>query len=265
MVDYMDEFANTAEGDTPLPVDYAQRAVGVEFPDTAPEAYAPGDTVEFELSSLSMSAPTDERDQGGDREPRRRGARHLPGHHHARRPRRTQQQRRGRPRIGVGRPPGDVAAGEAALTVTGATTGTSATVPIPVASGELPTSTVSATAGRSSTAAPVRLTSRLDPTEATGDVQVFEGETLLGEQTLTDARYQGDDPARTLKPGSHTLRVVYVGDERFQGSETELSVVVGKAKPVMTVKTSPRRIERRESARSSTWRSVRSGSRSPAR
>ena len=29
MVDYMDEFANPAEGDAPLPVDYSQRAVGV--------------------------------------------------------------------------------------------------------------------------------------------------------------------------------------------------------------------------------------------
>ena len=32
MVDYMAEFANTAEGDAPLPVDYTQRAVGVAFP-----------------------------------------------------------------------------------------------------------------------------------------------------------------------------------------------------------------------------------------
>ena len=62
MVDYMEEFANTDAGDQPLPVDYAQRAVGVAFPATAPEAYAPGGTVEFSLSSLSMTAPTDVRD-----------------------------------------------------------------------------------------------------------------------------------------------------------------------------------------------------------
>ena len=32
MVDYMAEFANTGAGDPPLPVDYSQRAVGVQFP-----------------------------------------------------------------------------------------------------------------------------------------------------------------------------------------------------------------------------------------
>ena len=32
MVDYMAEFANTGDGDPPLPVDYTQRAVGVKFP-----------------------------------------------------------------------------------------------------------------------------------------------------------------------------------------------------------------------------------------
>jgi hypothetical protein len=86
----------------------------------------------------------------------------------------------------------------------------------------------------------------VDPTDATGNVQVFEGEQLLGEQTLTDGAATVTIPARTLRPGSHTLRVVYAGDEQVQGSETELTVEVSKARPVMTVKTSPRTIERRE-------------------
>ena len=142
--------------------------------------------------------------------------------------------------------PAGTPVGVAVLTVTGATTGTSTTVTVPVASGELPTSTVSATAdpfvyGR---AGSVDVT--VDPTDATGTVQVFDGETLLGEQTLTDGAATVTIPARTLRPGSHTLRVVYAGDEQVQGSETELTVEVAKAKPVMTVKTSPRTIERRE-------------------
>ncbi len=40
-VDYFDEFANTGEGDDPLPVDYSQRAVGVTFPESAPATYEP--------------------------------------------------------------------------------------------------------------------------------------------------------------------------------------------------------------------------------
>jgi 5'-nucleotidase len=86
----------------------------------------------------------------------------------------------------------------------------------------------------------------VEPTDATGTVQVFDGEKLLGEQTLTDGAATVNVPARSLRPGSHTLRVVYSGDEQVQGSQTELTVEVSKARPVMTVKTSPRTIERRE-------------------
>ena len=39
MVDYLEEFA----ADEPLAVDYAQHAVGVDFPDGAPASYAAGD------------------------------------------------------------------------------------------------------------------------------------------------------------------------------------------------------------------------------
>lgn len=55
MVDYMAAFA----AEEPLPVDYSQRAVGVSFPADAPEAYAPGSTVAFDVSSWSMSSATD--------------------------------------------------------------------------------------------------------------------------------------------------------------------------------------------------------------
>ena len=59
MVDYLAEFANPAEGDAPLPVDYSQRAVGVVFPTSAPSAYAPGSEVSFGLTSLAMTAAGD--------------------------------------------------------------------------------------------------------------------------------------------------------------------------------------------------------------
>ncbi|WP_460799087.1 bifunctional metallophosphatase/5'-nucleotidase [Nocardioides pacificus] len=58
VVDYMDTFAS----ETPLPVDYAQHAVGVSFPAEAPASYSPGDTVAFDLSSLAFTGPADVRD-----------------------------------------------------------------------------------------------------------------------------------------------------------------------------------------------------------
>ncbi len=58
MVDYMATFA----ADEPLAADYSQRAVGVSFPAGAPETYAPGDTVAFDVSSWSMSTAADVKD-----------------------------------------------------------------------------------------------------------------------------------------------------------------------------------------------------------
>ena len=61
-VDYFGEFANAAEGDAPLPIDYKQQAVGVKLPVAAPASYAIGDHVAFDLTSLSMTDPMDLRD-----------------------------------------------------------------------------------------------------------------------------------------------------------------------------------------------------------
>ena len=58
MVDFMAQYP---EG-SPLEVDYSQRAVEVEFPGAAPEAYAPGDTVEFDVASWTMSNASDVKD-----------------------------------------------------------------------------------------------------------------------------------------------------------------------------------------------------------
>ena len=57
MVEYMAEFANTGAGDPPLPVDYAQHAVGVRFPAGAPASYVAGVAhVKFDLTSLAMTS-----------------------------------------------------------------------------------------------------------------------------------------------------------------------------------------------------------------
>ncbi|KAA1426499.1 ExeM/NucH family extracellular endonuclease [Nocardioides antri] len=59
MVDYM---AAVAPAGTPLPVDYSQRAVEVEFPAGAPEVYGPGDAVAFDVASWTMSTDADTKD-----------------------------------------------------------------------------------------------------------------------------------------------------------------------------------------------------------
>jgi 5'-nucleotidase len=56
-VDFMKQYQSDA-----LPVDYNQRGVRVTFPDDAPDTYAAGDTVNFDLSSLLMTGPNDVQD-----------------------------------------------------------------------------------------------------------------------------------------------------------------------------------------------------------
>lgn len=58
MVDYLATFASTS----PLPVDYAQRAVEVAFPAGAPASYELGDTVAFSVKSWTMSTAADLKD-----------------------------------------------------------------------------------------------------------------------------------------------------------------------------------------------------------
>ncbi|TWH04268.1 5'-nucleotidase [Nocardioides sp. J9] len=58
MVEFMEQY----DEQNPLEVDYSQRAVLLELPADAPEAYAPGDTVEFSIGSWAMTAPGDKQD-----------------------------------------------------------------------------------------------------------------------------------------------------------------------------------------------------------
>lgn len=124
MVDYMAQFATT-----PLAVDATQRAVGVNFPAGAPATYRPGDRVKFDVSSWSMSTAADVKDTvvnvgiGGtalgtatlDNTP----------------PAAAGFDDTGKAAVDVVLPAG-TAGGTVDLTLTGATTGTSITVPITV-------------------------------------------------------------------------------------------------------------------------------------
>ncbi|MFC7496307.1 MULTISPECIES: ExeM/NucH family extracellular endonuclease [unclassified Nocardioides] len=59
MVDYMEPY----DDENPLPVDFGQRAVEVNFPPSAPDTYGPGDTVAFDVASWAMSGAGDAHDE----------------------------------------------------------------------------------------------------------------------------------------------------------------------------------------------------------
>lgn len=124
-VDYM--ATHTADG--PLAVDPSQRAVGVSFPADAPEAYTPGATVAFDVSSWSMSAPGDVTDPEltvslGDQVLGTAAVTTVAGT--------TPDDTIGTAAVSV-ELPADVPTGATSLTLTGAATGTEVTVPIEVA------------------------------------------------------------------------------------------------------------------------------------
>ena len=62
MVNFMAEFANTDEGDPPLPVPTKQNGVHVVFPAGAPAPDAAGEHVTFAVSGWSVSNAADPKD-----------------------------------------------------------------------------------------------------------------------------------------------------------------------------------------------------------
>ncbi len=125
MVDYMAAKAAT----TPLPVNKAQRQVGVTLPANAPRFYRLGQEVELSLSSLAMSTAADAKDATLGSQGRRRRSR-------LRRPsttpwarRRSTSPARARCRSKL---KGKVRKGKQMLTFTGPTTGTTFSLPIDV-------------------------------------------------------------------------------------------------------------------------------------
>lgn len=65
------------------------------------------------------------------------------------------------------------------------------------------------------------------PLTPTGTVSFFEGSTLVATTTVNMKGYAGLSlPERSLAVGTHTLRVVYSGDDYHQPSESELQVTI---------------------------------------
>ncbi|GAA4714770.1 ExeM/NucH family extracellular endonuclease [Nocardioides conyzicola] len=222
MVDYM-----AALGDeTPVPVDFSQRAVGASFPGDAPASYQPGDEVAFSLSSLSMTGPGDKVDPevtvrlGGEPldsfEVTTTRQTALPGFDEV-----------GTAQVVVTLPPG-LSAGTKTLYVRGGETGTEVPVEIVVST----TREISAGDDQSitwgdSTSIPVAVTG--NDGVATGTVRLFDDETQIGDPvTLDDTGHASVPvPAKSLEPGEHTLRVEYDGN--YPSGSDQVKLTVAKA------------------------------------
>ncbi|MCR1783177.1 5'-nucleotidase C-terminal domain-containing protein [Nocardioides carbamazepini] len=127
MVDYLADKAAT----TPLPVDYRQHAVQVDFPAGAPASYRPGGKVSFSVGSWAMSTADDVKDTElqvklGDKVLDTAPVDNTISS--------AVYDQNGMAAVSVNLPQ-DVAAGTAQLTLVGATTGTQVKVPVTVAKG----------------------------------------------------------------------------------------------------------------------------------
>ncbi len=239
MVDYME--ANTGGANPALPVDYSQRAVGVNFPAGAPATYAAGEEISFGLTSLSMTGPGDQTDSSVSVS--------IDGVELGTAPVTTTKQTAlpGFDEVGTASVevtvPDDVESGPATLVVTGATTGTETLVPVvleAVEEPELETTTVSA-AGSSFA---YGQTGSIDvtvssATPATGQVEVRNGSQVLATGSLTNAMATLTLPVGSLNPGSYELEVRYLGDATHAPSSSTVDVTVTKAMPTLTVDRTP--------------------------
>ena len=201
MVDYLAEFATTS----PLRPDYTQRSVGVSFPAGAQAAYAPGERVRFGLSSLAFSTAADAKDEQvrvslGDQVLGTFPVDNTIGT--------AVFDEYGTAAVDVALP-ASTPVGTAALTVTGVTTGTTATVPVTVAR-ETPTLTTVVDPAAPTTKTPVRLTVSLAARQqVTGQVRVtWQRRSLI--QSLVDGRTTFD-LGRFLQAGSYPVTVSYLG------------------------------------------------------
>jgi 5'-nucleotidase len=237
MVDYMAEFAS----DSARPVDFEQHAVGVDPADPAPAEYHPGDDVTFDVSSWSMTGPTDAKDTelqvklGDEVLGTFPVTTTLSPAGNA-----NSNDEAGKASVTVTLPQ-DTPAGATELTLVGATTGTTSVVPIQVAISVVD-STVSAadTTMVYGSAKDVAVT--VTPGSATGTVTLLDGTTELdsaavsgGSATLTVA---GD----ALAPGSHVLTLRYGGDATTNPSQSTFTVTVARATADLTMTRTPQRV-----------------------
>jgi 5'-nucleotidase len=222
MVDYLAAFGTEAD---PLPVDFAQHAVGIDFPAGAPARYSPGSTLAFEVSSLAMTGVGDAQDSelsiqldGADVGTTPVDNTVAEG---------TPYDESGTASVSVDLP-GDLAAGEHTLTLTGATTGTVVTVPFTVGAGSAASKTTATVSpGKvvvDKTRATVKVTVKAAGEPASGKVKVTVGGHTY-RATLTSGK-----ASVTLKKfgstGKKTAKVKYLGNSETEPSSTSVTIRV---------------------------------------
>ena len=230
MVDYMNEFANTGEGDAPLPVDAKQNSVGIKFPAAAPASYPSATNVKLDVSSWSMTNADDVKDTAitvklgattlGTAPLDNAVQAALPGFDEA-----------GTASVDL-KIPATTPVGPATLTLTGAVTGTERTVPITVAEGQEITGVdASGTYGE---AIDVTVTVAGNHGVPSGTVELFDGLTSLGQATLTAGSATITLPTKSLPAGTTTLSAVYSGGGGYDAGTIGVDVTVAKATTTLT-------------------------------
>lgn len=224
MVDFMKQY-----GTDPLPVDYAQRAVGVTFPDDAPASYGPGDTVDFHLSSLAMTGAGDTHDDEVEVSLDGETLGTFPVDNTVT-PGATDDEA-GTADVSVELPTallGDVTT----LTVTGLNTGT--TVEVPLSTATAPTkassttkvSTKPAKVVKGKTKAKVTVTVKSEGEAATGKVQVkiggktYKASLKNGKATVTLAKFG--------QTGKKSGTAKYLGNDTTKSSSAKFTIKIVK-------------------------------------
>ena len=217
LVDYMATFAKNA----PLPVDYEQHAVEVEFPTDAPATYLPGATVAFDVKSWAMSTAADVKDATVDVSLGGTALGSFPvdntigtaiyDHY-------------GTATVSVQLPAG-TPVGATELTLTGAATGTSIVVPITIAKA---VSTVTATAPsvikQKKETAPISVVVASTGPQATGIVQAVIDGKVVDSATLVNGTAVLE--VGPFKKGTVDVEVRYLGDAVTDGDTTSVSISV---------------------------------------
>lgn len=79
---------------------------------------------------------------------------------------------------------------------------------------------------------------------ATGTVEVRQGGAVLARSTVENGEYALLVGATALRPGGHTLTLVYSGDDRNRGSQRTIAVAVSKAQSRVSVSRSRGTLQR---------------------
>jgi len=80
------------------------------------------------------------------------------------------------------------------------------------------------------------LTVSVAPSAASGKVEVLDGTDVLATATLASGQAGLELPGKALLPGTHRLTLRYPGDGAHRASSSQVTVVVDKVVPTMSVK-----------------------------